>query len=838
MGSPLKHTGPLRREPEAATKVPITSHVDVHVARTDQGDYVQTIRMLGGSFESADDEQINNWHERLNILWRNIASPNFALWSHVIRRRDDTYPANRHAPGFASTLDRKYRERIAGTTLMVNELYLSLVYRPQPGAAGHLALKFLQKSDRNSGHVELADALDECNKKRQELLAALGRYEPEPLGLYTGAQQRLYSSLLEFYGFLVNGEWQRLPLPRGPLNHAVVTSRPLFGHEAMEYRTPTSTRLGAFLGIKEYPTPTTPGMFNTLLTAPFPFVLTQSFTFLPKATAVELMSRQVRRLQAAGDLAVSQSEQLKDALDDLTSNRFVVGDHHMTLHVLAESFDGVQADDERDKLKQLNDNIAKARYLLAETGMVVAREDLALEAAFWAQLPGNFKYRSRKAPLTSRNFAAMSPFHNYPSGRATGNHWGPALTMFVTSALSPHFFSLHASDPRLPDGGNRKDVGHLTGIGPVGTGKTTVLGFLISMLTAFETRQVVFDKDEGLHILVRALGGTYLPLKSGQPTGCNPLLLEPTPKNVDFLKLWLRRLVQRGPDDELTVRQEEDLDRALRGTLSLERGARRLSRVQEFLDTTDPEGMCARLRRWCANTHGDYAWVFDNPADVIVPVLDQTAIVGFDVTDFLDHPQVRDPLSMYLFHLIHTMVDGRRLVVWADEFAKLLADPSFATFSKNGLETWRKKEASLASFTQSASHVLGSSIARAIVEQTPTKIFFPNPDADYAEYTEGFSLSEREYRLIKQELEPGSRSFLLKQGHVSVVAKLDLKGFDLELDVISGRTANVALMNDVIRRHGPDPDAWLPQFADALAARKAGRPLPTSPPPQEVHHVA
>ena len=51
--------------------------------------------------------------------------------------------------------------------------------------------------------------------------------------------------------------------------------------------------------------------------------------------------------------------------------------------------------------------------------MTVAREDLALEAAFWAQLPGNFPMRPRKAPITSRNFAAMAPFHNYPTGRRT-----------------------------------------------------------------------------------------------------------------------------------------------------------------------------------------------------------------------------------------------------------------------------------------------------------------------------------------------------------------------------------------------------------------------------------
>ena len=61
--------------------------------------------------------------------------------------------------------------------------------------------------------------------------------------------------------------------------------------------------------------------------------------------------------------------------------------------------------------------------------MTVAREDLALEAGFWAQLPGNFAMRPRRAPITSRNFAALCAWHNYPQGRPTGNHWGEALTL-------------------------------------------------------------------------------------------------------------------------------------------------------------------------------------------------------------------------------------------------------------------------------------------------------------------------------------------------------------------------------------------------------------------------
>ncbi|MDQ0608295.1 type IV secretion system protein VirB4 [Variovorax sp. W1I1] len=817
----------LRREAGAATMIPLSSHVDEHVARTRAGDYVQTLRLAGTSFESADDDEINSWHERLNVLLRNVASPNLALWTHVIRRRETGYPAGRTVPGFADEIEQRYRCKMAGERLMVNELYLSVVYRPQPTRIGNAALRVFKRADAEGAQAELRDALDACGKLRQELIAALERYDPEALGIYRLPDEEvLFSSLMEFHGLLVNGEWQRMPLPRAPLNEVLATTRPFFGNEAMEYRTGTQTRIGAFLGIKEYPTPTAPGMFSALLTAPFPFVLTQSFTFLAKSTATDMTSRQHHRMASAGDLAVSQAEELKDALDDLMSNRFVMGDHHFSLHVLADTYDGVGEAEGRPRLKQLNDNVASARYLLGDTGMVVAREDLALEAAFWAQLPGNFGYRSRKAPVTSRNFAAMSPFHNFPTGRATGNYWGDALAMFMTRAGSPYYFSLHASDPRSPDGGSRRDVGHITGVGPVGTGKTTLLGFcMVAICNRLDATQVIFDKDEGLHILVRALGGRYLPLKNGVPTGCNPLQLDDAAAdNVEFMRQWLRRLVMRTPNDTLSVRQEDDLDQALHGTLKLDPPFRRLSRLSAFLDITDPEGMHARLRRWCASERGDYAWVFDNDRDDVAPLLARHALVGFDVTDFLDNEVVRAPLTMYLFHLVNRMVDGRPLVCWMDEFAKLLNDSAFAKFAKNGLETWRKKNANIATFTQSTSHVLDSGIARAIVEQTPTKILFPNPEADYDEYTQGFNLTDREFALIKQELEPGSRQFLIKQNHVSVVAQLDLHGFDDALHVISGRTSNVRLMRECMATSGPDPDQWLPPFRKALAGHPSRSP--------------
>jgi len=237
------------------------------------------------------------------------------------------------------------------------------------------------------------------------------------------------------------------------------------------------TRIGAMLGIKEYPAPSSVGMFDRLLSAPFAFVLTQSFTLLAKASGQALLQRQFYRMGNAGDFAISQAEDLKKALDALTSNEFVMGDHHFSLQILADVDDRSVGDSGSRRLGQLIDHVAQARSILAETGMTVAREDLAMEAAFWAQLPGNFPMRARKAPITSRNFAAMAPFHNYPAGREKGNHWGDALALFMTSAHSPYYFSLHASDPADPDGGSRKDTGHTFLCGPTGSGKTVLIGF-------------------------------------------------------------------------------------------------------------------------------------------------------------------------------------------------------------------------------------------------------------------------------------------------------------------------------------------------------------------------
>ena len=267
---------------------PYTAHVAPSVVKTQFGDYVLAFRLSGASFESSDDAQINVWHERLNVLWRNIAGPNVALWSHVIRRRECTSHCAARNPGptdFATQLHLKYERRLARETLMVNELYLAIVHRPNANVTTGILSKALSRSQKDGSRLEIADALDVCAKLAQTVSASLARYEPELLGAYR-AGQAWCSSLLEYLGVLVNGEWQRMPLPRIPLSQALVSTRLFFGNEAIEYRTATATHVGAMLGIKEYPSPSFAGMYDSLLSAPLAFVLTQSFSFLTKSRCV------------------------------------------------------------------------------------------------------------------------------------------------------------------------------------------------------------------------------------------------------------------------------------------------------------------------------------------------------------------------------------------------------------------------------------------------------------------------------------------------------------------------------------------------------------------------
>jgi type IV secretion system protein VirB4 len=210
-----------RTERLLSAHIPYAAQLTDTVVRTCEGDYVQSFRLGGVSFESTDDRELNDWHERLNVLWRNIASPQVALWTHLVRRRESVYPEGEFAPGFARQLNQKYRQRIQHETLMVNDLYLTVVFRPLRNAARALTFRALRHADHTMEGAARTAALESIAKLASLLSAALARYEPVPLVIRPAGSHALCSESLEFFSFLINGERFAVPLPRGPLNESL-----------------------------------------------------------------------------------------------------------------------------------------------------------------------------------------------------------------------------------------------------------------------------------------------------------------------------------------------------------------------------------------------------------------------------------------------------------------------------------------------------------------------------------------------------------------------------------------------------------------------------------------
>jgi len=118
-----------------------------------------------------------------------------------------------------------------------------------------------------------------------------------------------------------------VPIVRGHLGRALYSDRVIFGREVTEIREAGGSRYAGVLAVREHAARTYPGQLNALLETRFEYVLGQGFAFLGKQGGMETARRKRAQLSATDDVAYSQQEQLAEAMDDLQSNRFVLGEH-------------------------------------------------------------------------------------------------------------------------------------------------------------------------------------------------------------------------------------------------------------------------------------------------------------------------------------------------------------------------------------------------------------------------------------------------------------------------------------------------------------------------------
>lgn len=782
--------------------VQLSSVIAPSVVMGRDGELVASYMLKGIAFETVDEVELDQAVNTLNILYRAVARNDYAVQIHRLRRpmRDSLTPCVE--PGFARDLSQKYNQKIGREKLMATELYITLINKPRT------LFKSRKKRTLDEIKLELSDRLDEFEKIAGQFERSLSRFTPKRLGEYEKNGNK-YSEQLSFYNFLLTGRMQPVRIPSCPLYQALGAVQVFVGADTLELQDPQGSTFVRCIELKDYTQATYAGILDGLLypdisaLQPYRFVETQTFAFLSRSEGQRFLQIQQKQLLSSNDAGLSQIEAMTAAIDGVVNGDFAMGEYSYTLTVFADDIPSVKKA-AQDAAKKLQDE-----------GFIPFVSTTALAAAFFSQVPCSFALRPRIARITSVNFAHLAPLHNFAAGKRSGNPWGEALALLKTPSDQPYYFNFHTS-PQNEDSFDKKTLGNTVIIGTSGSGKTVLLNFLLSMAQKYRNdgsklTTIFFDKDRGAEIAIRSLNGGYLSVQNGLSTGFNPFQLDNTEENIQFLIGFIKLLLSM---DKQPIRTYEELalTEAIRAVMDMPRNMRRIGLLPQNLPegTTKEErenSLAKRLYRWVDN--GDLAWVFDNPVDLLN--FDKFPNYGIDGTEFLDNPQVRTPLAYYLLYRMESVIDGRRFIFIMDEFWKWLLDDVFSDFAFNKLKTIRKQNGFGVFATQSPSDVIESPIAKAVIEQTATQIFLPNPRADAKDYLDGFKVTLPEFEIIKG-LPEDSRMMLIKQGHSSVICRLDLSDFRQELQVLSGSTDNINFVEELRQQYGDDPNSWLPHF--------------------------
>jgi type IV secretion system protein VirB4 len=523
-------------------------------------------------------------------------------------------------------------------------------------------------------------------------------------------------------------------------------------------------RFGTIISVKDYPNETFPGILDRL-NLPYDTVVTQSFTPIDPIAAQARISRVRKQMQAAEDAAVSLMAQLEDAEDDVASGRVVFGEHHCSIAIFCTS---------PDELEQAMAYVTRA---MQDAGAAIVRENFSARAVYYAQHPGNFAYRTRSAMISSQNFAELCAMHGLPKGNPPEKcPWGEAVTIVPTARGETFRFNFH-----LPGNRDQRTVGHTLVLGQTGSGKTLGTAFLVSQAQRLGVRTIIFDKDNGFEMAVRAMGGHYSSVRMGEDTGYNPMGSEADTRGSAWLADWLTALAEND-GSRLNPLQIQALTEAVQSNAIADGRLQNFEQFRSQLRATDDDGdLYTRLGRW--DETGQFGWLFSGKGGDSLDF--HEGITAFDLSEIFDNDLVRTAWLSYVFRRIERLVeDEHPTLLVLDEAWKLLDDPYFESRLKDWMLTMRKKNVAVVLLTQRVSHIKNSRAGDAILESAVTRLVYPSSFNTETELAP-LHLTPTEATFL-QTSNVDNHFVLLKSGTDSVVLDLDLGALTDGLKVLGG----------------------------------------------------
>jgi type IV secretion system protein VirB4 len=672
------------------------------------GSFQRTLRYRGPDLDSATEAELVSISARLNNVLKRFGS-GWALFFEAERIPANQYPGARFADPASWLVDQeRYATFSADGAHHESRYFLTFLYLPPPEHEGRAERFLYERTDDTAieaePHAQLEWFVTETDRALQMLEAIL----PEAEALDD-------AETLAYLHGTISDKRQPVAVPTIPTHlDAMLCDVALLGG--------IEPKLGnqhlRVLTVLGFPNATTPGLLDALNDLGFAYRWTTRWIALDKTEATKTLTRLRRqwfakRKSVAAILrevmfnretalvdpdADNKAMDADEALQELGADDVAFG--YLTTAIVVCDADP----------KQANEKLLAVERIINGRGFVTIRETLNAVEAWLGSLPGNPYANVRQPIVHTLNLAHMMPVSAVWAGPEANRHLNaPPLMMTETRGSTPFRLDLHVGD-----------VGHALIVGPTGAGKSVLLALLALQFRRFIGAQVIiFDRGRSARAAALAMGGESIELGLEGTLSLQPLARIDEPGEIAFALQWITALLTSEG-----VRVTPDVKDAVWTTLQSLASAPKAERTLTGLAVLiQSNALVAALAPY--TLEGAYGRLLDGSAER----LGVSDVLHFEMEALMQHKTLIAPVLTYLFQRLEARFDGRPTLLILDEAWTFLDDALFAARIREWLKTLRKKNVSVVFATQSLADIERSSIAPALIESCPTRIFLPNDRA-------------------------------------------------------------------------------------------------------------
>ncbi len=673
------------------------------------GSFQRTLRYRGPDLDSATEAELVAISARLNNILKRFGA-GWALFFEAERIPANHYPGARFADAAAWLVDQeRYALFSADGAHHESRYFLTFLYLAPPeheARAERVLYERTTETTRSAQEPQAQLALFVTETERA--LTMLAGILPEVAALGD-------AETLAYLHGTISEKRHPVAVPAVPTHlDALLCDTPLLGG--------VEPKLGnqhlRALTVLGFPNATTPGLLDALNDLGFAYRWVTRWIAIDKTEATRQLARLRRqwfakrksvamilrevmfnRETALIDLdADNKAADADEALQELGQDDVAFG--FLTTTVIVGDGDASLA----------GDKLLAIERIINGRGFVTIRESLNAMEAWLGSLPGNPYANVRQPILHSLNLAHMMPVSAVWAGPEFNRHLkAPALLMTETRGSTPFRFDLHVDD-----------VGHALVLGPTGAGKSVLLALLALQFRRYIGAQVIlFDRGRSLRAAALAVGGESIALGLSGTLALQPLAQINEPGEMAFALQWVTALIA-AEGVRVTPDVKDAVWTALRSLASAPKQERTLTGLAVLIQSS---ALVAALTPY--TLEGAYGRLLDGAAERIAA----TDMLHIEMEELMGHKALITPVLTYLFHRLEARFDGRPTLLVLDEAWTFLDDAIFAARIREWLKTLRKKNVAVVFATQSLADIERSSIAPALIESCPTRIFLPNDRA-------------------------------------------------------------------------------------------------------------